>query len=428
MNNFFDFLAKVNIVFIVLYLVYIAFLSKNTFHNLNRMLLLFIITASIILPIITFDFNYININFIPHKTLIENNHLFINEEIGTATNIQNSFWVTNSIFYLIYGLGVAFILGRLAFNISFLVKIKNNSPKEADGRFLLIYSKVNSYFSFFNWIFIPKKKKEICDHSIINHEKLHGIKNHSVDLLITEVFKALLWFNPFVYFFQKNVKTVHEYQVDMAVLKKESLISYLQIILNNLPHQNKVKIYNYFGELTIKKRINMITKNKSSNWYLLRYALLLPVITFLLMSFNYKNNNSLENIPSILPIKKGEFYKISSGFGMRHHPILKVKRMHNGVDFSAKMGTEIRATADGIVTFANHNKGYGKMVVIKHNDVYETIYSQMKDFTVSNGAKVKKGQVIGYVGMSGNSSGPHLHYEVIKNKKNVNPEDFFIIK
>ena len=168
----------------------------------------------------------------------------------------------------------------------------------------------------------------------------------------------------------------------------------------------------------------MITKNKTSKWSLIRYNILIPIVAILLMSFNYKNPS--ENIPSILPIKKGSFIKIASTFGMRHHPILKTKRMHNGVDFAAKIGTEIRATADGIVTFANKNKGYGNMIVIKHNTTFETLYSQMKEFTVRKGDKVKKGQVIGYVGISGNSSGPHLHYEVKKDNKNVNPALYFV--
>ncbi len=429
MNSFFDLLLKSNIVFTVLYFVYILLFSNNTFHNLNRILLLFIIAISCILPFISIDFNFNQVIYLTQEIPNLKGHSIFNENTPLITQDGESlFWTKSKTIYLTYLIGVLFIIGRLVFNLIKLFKIKKESKKVNDGDFKLIYSKSNSYFSFFNWIFIPIGKKDNTNESIINHEKLHGIKKHSFDLIIAEIFKALLWFNPLVYFFQKNLKTIHEYQVDKAVLQKQSLTSYLQVILNNLPSKNKVKIYNYFGELTIKKRIKMITKNKTSNWNLLKYTAIIPIIAALLMSFNFKNDN-LENTPSILPINKGSYHKISSKFGKRMHPILKKERFHNGIDFTAKIGTEIRATADGIVSTATRSKkGYGIMVIIKHNDTFETLYSQMRNYIVSVGERVKKGQVIGYVGNSGNSTGPHLHYEVRKNNEPVNPEDFFSIK
>ena len=425
MNDFFHYLLKVNVTFTILFLLYEVLFKNNTFHSVNRSFLLSTIVLSIILPLITINFNYLNIAFESPNILMIDNHTIVDHEVAITKNDFNiSFLDINNTLCCIYALGIIFIISKLLLNVRYLVNTKKTSLKKIDGKYLLIYTMIPSYFSFFNWIYIPIEKKDSNNSSIINHEKLHGRKKHTIDLLITEIFKALIWFNPFVYFFQKKLKVVHEYQIDKAVLKNESLTSYLQTILDNLPYQNNVKIYNYFGELPIKKRINMITKNKTSKWSLIRYNILIPIVAILLMSFNYKNPS--ENIPSILPIKKGSFIKIASTFGMRHHPILKTKRMHNGVDFAAKIGTEIRATADGIVTFANKNKGYGNMIVIKHNTTFETLYSQMKEFTVKKGDKVKKGQVIGYVGISGNSSGPHLHYEVKKDNKNVNPALYFV--
>lgn len=429
MNSFFDLLLKSNIVFTVLYFTYILLFNKNTFHNLNRILLLSIIVISCILPFISINFNFNEIIYLTQEIPTSKGHSIFNESAPLTVHDRESlFWTKSKVIYLTYLIGVLFIIGRFIFNLVKLFKIKQESKKINDGNFKLIYSKSNSYFSFFNWIFIPEEKKDNTNKSIINHEKLHGIKKHSLDLIISEIFKALIWFNPIVYLFQKSLKTVHEYQVDQAIIKKENLISYLQIILNNLPSNNKVKVYNYFSELTIKKRIKMITKNKTSNWNLLKYTAIIPIVTALLMSFNFKNKN-LENTPSILPIKKEEFYKKSSGFGKTTHPILKTEKFHNGIDFIAKIGTEIRATANGTITTATRSKrGYGIMVIIKHNNTFETLYSQMRNYIVSEGEKVKKGQVIGYVGMTGASAGPHLHYEVRKNDKPVNPEGYFSTK
>ena len=128
--------------------------------------------------------------------------------------------------------------------------------------------------------------------------------------------------------------------------------------------------------------------------------------------------------PTISPIAKD--YKISSSYGMRHHPILKVKKMHRGIDFVAEQGTPIRATSDGVVSkVIMDHRGYGNYVVIRHDEEYETLYAQMTtDIEVKVGQKVKSGQTIGYVGSSGAATGPHLHYEVLKNGENEDPEKY----
>ena len=115
--------------------------------------------------------------------------------------------------------------------------------------------------------------------------------------------------------------------------------------------------------------------------------------------------------------------KISSGFGMRLHPILGYKIQHNGIDFAAKVGTPIPAGADGVVVKIGRNGGYGKYIKIKHNETYSTAYGHLDSFNseLRTGSYVKKGDIIGYVGNTGRSTGPHLHYEVLKNGNPVTP-------
>lgn len=115
--------------------------------------------------------------------------------------------------------------------------------------------------------------------------------------------------------------------------------------------------------------------------------------------------------------------RISSGFGMRTHPVLGYSRMHRGVDFAAPTGTPIFAAGDGVVEMASRNGGYGNYVRIKHGSGYSSAYGHMSRFArnIRPGAKVRQGQIIGYVGSTGLATGPHLHYEILANNVQVNP-------
>jgi murein DD-endopeptidase MepM/ murein hydrolase activator NlpD len=131
-------------------------------------------------------------------------------------------------------------------------------------------------------------------------------------------------------------------------------------------------------------------------------------------------------LPAIQPIDSKQLKGILSGFGMRIHPIYKVEKMHTGIDFGAALGTPIYATGDGIVERAdNLEQGYGNHVVINHGFGYQTLYAHMSRIAAVVGQKVKRGQIIGYVGSTGESTGDHLHYEVIKNGVKVNPINYF---
>ena len=132
------------------------------------------------------------------------------------------------------------------------------------------------------------------------------------------------------------------------------------------------------------------------------------------------------SIPAIQPVTNLELTRLASGFGRRVDPIYKVRRMHYGVDFSAPRGTPIYSTGDGVVKKVKTNYGgYGKEVLIDHGYGYVTRYAHMSEFNVKRGQKVKRGECIGYVGSTGKSTAPHLHYEVIKDKKKVNPVHYF---
>ncbi len=139
-----------------------------------------------------------------------------------------------------------------------------------------------------------------------------------------------------------------------------------------------------------------------------------------------KKEDMMASIPAIQPIHNKDLTRMASGFGMRMHPILKYLKFHAGMDFTAHVGTPIYATGKGTVIQADaEGSGYGLHVKINHGYGYVTIYAHMSRAKVTAGQKVNRGDIIGYVGSSGLSSGPHCHYEVIKNNEVLNPVNFY---
>ncbi|MEL6412548.1 MAG: M23 family metallopeptidase [Bacteroidota bacterium] len=137
-----------------------------------------------------------------------------------------------------------------------------------------------------------------------------------------------------------------------------------------------------------------------------------------------EHEQRLACVPAIKPISEKHLCGTSC-FGMRLHPVYKVLKQHGGFDFTARKGTPIYATGDGVVNKACRWGTYGNCVEIKHGYGFRTRYAHMQAFNVKPGDKVKRGQCIGYVGMTGCTSGPHVHYEVIKNRKRVDPAHYF---
>ncbi len=134
----------------------------------------------------------------------------------------------------------------------------------------------------------------------------------------------------------------------------------------------------------------------------------------------------LRAMPAIQPVSNKQLKRLSSGFGYRIDPIHKVRRPHNGIDFSLPKGTPVYATADGVVKVVKSSfSGYGKRIDIDHGFGYKTRYAHLDMFNVKKGQKVKRGDIIGYSGNSGKSTAPHLHYEVHKDGKPINPVYYF---
>ena len=134
----------------------------------------------------------------------------------------------------------------------------------------------------------------------------------------------------------------------------------------------------------------------------------------------------LSALPAISPLAKNEIGYISDYFGYRIHPIYKRRLFHWGVDLTANIGAKVYAPGDGVVEETGYDSnGYGRTLIIKHGYGFKTLYGHLLRFNVKKGDEVKRGDVIAFVGNSGLSSGPHLHYEIIKNGKKINPLNYF---
>lgn len=190
----------------------------------------------------------------------------------------------------------------------------------------------------------------------------------------------------------------------------------------------------------------MLTNHKSKQRKRWRYLAIVPLVAGILVLcqtpakpvlagtsvhqevfyFPTLSHFSPDGIPSMFPLPEEYREKITWAYGEDAiHPINKQRTTHLGIDVAAPTGTPVYAAADGVVKKAEEQKGWGKLVVIEHEDAYTTFYAHLNTMEVEDGARVQKGAVIGRVGSSGQSTGSHLHYEVRQMGKHVNPSDFF---
>jgi murein DD-endopeptidase MepM/ murein hydrolase activator NlpD len=145
-----------------------------------------------------------------------------------------------------------------------------------------------------------------------------------------------------------------------------------------------------------------------------------------LISLAKEKENMLRCIPAILPISNKDLTRTASGYGLRIHPYYKITKFHYGMDFTAPSGTDVYATGDGVVAdVVSSKRGLGNNIVLDHSFGYMTIYAHLEKFNVKVGQHVKRGDVIGFVGSTGMSLAPHLHYEVKINGSNVDPVNYY---
>ncbi|MEP1034977.1 peptidoglycan DD-metalloendopeptidase family protein [Ekhidna sp.] len=464
------YILKVMAIHGLLYLFYRLVLRNTGHHAFNRGYLLVALIAAFFIPFIE----------IPLPDMVQPSDeisviMWLSEPVSGIEEFElvpvQQQDVSNSYWHLIpwfYALVAVILLMRSVFYLALLARLKKHSEYVKKRWFKLFKISQDRPFSFFSNVFMPKSLfgTEAFE-QILAHECEHVRQLHSIDRLLTDFIVSLFWFNPFIFLYRNALIEIHEFQADEVVLNRfKDPVGYQEILFSQLQSAQYSGLVSHFNFSMIKKRIVMMNKqHKMSGWV---YALTAPVTLMVVFAFSSKeameplsgvgdeiasilgpekgldwpelklmenvvNSRSQkelkglaqENTPSISPVKSSDLTRLTSGFGMRMHPVQKVRKMHLGVDFSCPIGTEIFATASGEVIAVEVNEGgYGKLITIKHGNAYHTKYAQLSEFKVKVGDLVKKGDVIGLSGSSGMSTAPHLHYEVLKGEKRVNPIDY----
>jgi beta-lactamase regulating signal transducer with metallopeptidase domain len=305
------------ILFQVLFLaIYDFFLSKETFFTKNRWYLISTPMLSFLIPLIKIPSFQ---KAVPQEFIVYLPEIFLSPQ----KVIQNA--IDTTAFYdSINYVAILFWLGVVLFSILFLIKLvkiinlirKQEVVAFADFTLILIPNQTKA-FSFFNYIFLGKEIEEKNREKIIQHELVHSKQKHSLDLLLFEFLKIVMWFNPMIYFYQQRITLVHEYISDEIVSKSESKESYINNLLSNFFQVENISFINQFYKQSfIKKRIIMMTKTQSKKMNQLKYLVLIPVLASMLF-YSSCSETSTEEISA----KKEKFkmYTLSKDGTLIHN-------------------------------------------------------------------------------------------------------------
>ena len=285
-------------------------------------------------------------------------------------------------------------------SLSFKIKHTTLNEKIKTVSFSVVFGLVVAVvFIVIIYFFIDSPKEKILKRQVQTYERQYNVLNKEVDRL-SEVLSVL----------EDRDKDVYRviFEAEPSKLDYGKLINKHSLLLNSGVNTTELIINTSKKIDDLTKRLYIQSKS---------FDEVFPIAK--------SKKERMVCMPAILPISK-KASTLVSGFGSRFHPILQIRRMHTGIDFSAKTGTPVYATADGMVADPNSSgTGYGLCIVINHGFGFETLYAHLSKIKVKSGQKVKRGDVIGFVGSTGLSQAPHLHYEIRKNKQPINPVYYF---
>ena len=295
---------QVSLCWLVFYGLYYCLLSRETFFRLNRIYLIISLLSGLIAP---FGQVFIEVQTTSPTVVI------LEPFVVTAKAFQhklaaNTEGVMSLQFFiqLIYWLGVSVMTGRFLMGIFQIIRIYKNGEKEVGEGFTTVYTPeginngVHLPFSFFNYIFINPNVLEQADiQQIIQHEKAHVIQRHSLDVVFVEILNILFWWNPIIYFYRHSLRNIHEYLADAAVLRSVSTPQYGRLLIKQSQSGPALALVNHFIFSQLKKRIIMMTRNKSKRAALLKYALAAPILLVLTIALASPKTPILGKVESL---------------------------------------------------------------------------------------------------------------------------------
>ena len=285
-NEFIIYALQVNIVWMIALLFYYLLLKRETFFDLNRIYILGTVFLGLVIP---FMGTFVQ-SFFENDAPIFTGTIINATEVEVFSNqISSRSFNFVDLLLLIFWIGFGIQLIKMIKGLIDIYKLKKDA--QSISKNVIVSSEIHQPFSFLNKVFISNsteysdKEKEI----IIEHEQQHIELGHTWDILAFEFLKSFFWYSPFIYYFQKQLKLVHEFQVDAMVLKNVDKLTYGQILVNQVYLNKQFKIANHFIFSQLKTRIDMMTKSKSSKKAILKYVLAIPLFITFLFIFNLDN-------------------------------------------------------------------------------------------------------------------------------------------
>jgi len=432
------YLIKVNLALVLCWALYRVAFRKLTFFQWNRIYLLASVVLSLILPLLRLqlkttlvaaaDIGGIDWTYLDH---LASSPVLLNQSAEA--------WSPGTVLLLVYfAIALTFLL-RSGLRIRRLLRSTGSSRRVQKGRIkVYIHEQSMGSFTLFRRIYLDRYSFESQSRYVLKHEMAHAVQLHSFDLLFMEFVRALLWFNPFAYVLLRYVRENHEYLADRyAHGDRNSLVEYLECLKAETIRYFAPVPASYFKSSTIKKRIIMLTNHTSNQRNKWRYLGIIPMLAIMLVLFHTPASQSRalpaaapffleDGIPAHFPLPEKFMGIISWGYDKEAiHPISKKLMTHKGIDVPAPTGTPVYAAGGGVVKKAEMVDGWGKLIVLEHAAGYTTFYAHLDEINVETGVKVAEGELIGKVGNTGQSTGPHLHYEVRIKGEHVNPADYY---
>lgn len=446
--------------------IYQLLLAKTAMHKFKRFFLLLCLILPVIIPFVELKSEDPNISIIAVNENLttqllptaDDTGLLAEPEVADQTLITTpietaqatapinyQWWLT-----ILYGLVTLTLFTRYIISIrSIIKKAKGAANITFQGSRISILDQTIVPHNFLHLIFISRSDYEdrAVRKRLLVHELSHARQLHTIDILLLEFLRIIFWFNPLYVFWSRAIRSNHEYLADAEVLCQfKDVNTYKRLLLNFSSHESPgprlVSPSNY--SLT-KKRFIMMTKKISKTGSFLRLAILTPLLVFTAMAMTLKTSTpevseessdlveeqahpAFEGAkPSIFPIDEKYNPEFLLHFDATMHRGTDREYNHQGVDYRAVQGTIVRATGDGTVVTSQKNDTRGNHVIIKHGEEYQTLYASLEELHVEAGQQVKKGMTIGTVGKSIENSNIHLHYEVIKNGKRIDPKEYYIL-
>lgn len=441
---------KVSVSLALFWLMYRLVFKRLTFFAFNRFFLIGSVILSFTLPLVRFMDHPINLAIANYTLGIDWEQITLAPHMMDTAARESSSAFPLSVLLWVYFAVAAFLAAKGIFGfLNARKKYAHGLVQKKAGITFIVSRKLKVPFTVFRTIYLDPYTFEKSVTPVIRHEMVHARQLHSLDLLMMEFACAFLWFNPFVFLFRRSIRDNHEYLADdLANENRQDLVSYMQALSDTMTRSVYPVYASYFTSSTIKKRIIMLTNKKSNSYKKWLYLLMVPVIGLAVMSFQQPLEESISNssmieivkensalvsvvsadgdIPSRFPLDKKSKNSVTLNYGWEgKNPVTGEKMKHKGIDLKAEKGTPVYATANGVVAKSTETKAYGKVILIKHKEGFTSLYAHLDELLIEAGADVRIGDKIGTVGNTGYSTGPHLHYEVMKNGENVNPGDYF---